>query len=80
VNDASYPSTIVVPTTTKLADTDAPLRMRLPAGTAGLERDSDVLVAQGIAVANESFRKDLGALPLDLRDALDRKLRTILGL
>lgn len=80
VNDASYPSTIVVPTTTKLADTDAPLRMRLPAGTAGLERESDVLVAQVIAVANESFRKDLGALPTDLRDALDRKLRTILGL
>jgi mRNA interferase MazF len=80
VNDAGYPSTIVVPTTTKLAETDAPLRMRLPAGTAGLERESDALVAQVIAVANESFRKDLGALPDEMQEALDKKLRTILGL
>jgi mRNA interferase MazF len=80
VNDAGYPSTIVVPTTPKLAETDAPLRMRLPAGTAGLERASDALVAQVIAVANESFRKDLGALPDEMQEALDKKLRTILGL
>jgi len=53
----------------------------MPHGTErGLGRDRDVLMAQMIAVANQSFRKDLGALPTDLRDALDRKLRTILGL
>jgi mRNA interferase MazF len=80
VNEAGYPSTIVLPTTTNLVDTETPLRLRLPAGTAGLDRDSDVLVAQAIAVANESFRKELGSLPADLGDALDRKLRTVLGL
>lgn len=80
VNEAGYPSTIVVPTTTRLADTDAPLRLRLPAGTAGLERESDALVAQLIAVANESFRKPLGPLPPELQAILDRKLRTVLGL
>ncbi len=80
LNDAGYPSTIVVPTTTKLADTDTPLRMRLPAGTAGLERESDALVAQVIAVANESFRTALGALPADLQEALEGKLRAVLGL
>ena len=80
INDAGYPSTVVVPTTTKLADAQAPLRLRLPAGTAGLERDSDALVAQLIAVANESFRKTLGPLPANLQETLDRKLRTILGL
>ena len=80
VNEAGYPSTIVLPTTTKLADTDTPLRLRLQAGTAGLERDSDVLVAQVIAVANESFRTELGALPADLAEALDRKLRAVMGL
>jgi len=80
VNEAGYPSTIVLPTTTKLADTDTPLRLRLQAGTAGLERDSDVLVAQVIAVANESFRTELGALSADLAEALDRKLRAVMGL
>ena len=80
LNDAGYPSTIVLPITTKLADTDTPLRLRLPAGLAGLDRDSDVLVAQVIAVANESFRRELGALPAELAQSLDGKLRSVLGL
>ena len=79
LNEAGYPSTIVPPTTTRLADTGTPLRLRLPAGAAGLDRDSDVLVAQVIAVANESFRKELGVLPVDLAEAL-AKLRAVMGL
>lgn len=80
VNDEGFPSTIVVPTTTKLVDTEAPLRLRLRAGTAGLERDSDVLVAQVVAIANESFRKELGALPPVVMDELETRLRLVLGL
>lgn len=80
VNEAGYPSTIVVPTTTRLVDTNTPLRLRLPAGTAGLGRDSDVLVAQVIAVANESFRRELGVLPPEILERLDGNLRTVLGL
>lgn len=80
LNEAGYPSTVVMPITTKLADTETPLRLRLPGGTAGLDRESDVLVAQLIAVANESFRKELGTLPIDLADALDAKLRAVLTL
>ena len=80
LNDAGYPSTVVLPTTTRLVDTDTPLRLRLRAGTAGLDRDSDVLVAQLVAVANESFRKELGQLPDDLLDTLEAKLRLVLAL
>ena len=80
LNEAGYPSTIVMPITTKLADTETPLRLRLPAGLAGLDRESDVLVAQVIAVANESFRRELGSLPADLIELLDRKLRSVLSL
>lgn len=80
VNEAGYPSTMVVPTTTKLADTETPLRVRVAAGTAGLDHDSDLLVAQVIAVANESFRKELGVLPVELLEALDQKLRVVMGL
>ena len=80
VNQAGYPSTIVLPTTTRVVDTDTPLRLRVSSGTAGLDRDSDVLIAQVIAVANESFRKELGVLPADLLETLDRKLRLVLGL
>jgi len=80
MNESGYPSTIVLPTTTKIVETETPLRLRLPAGMAGLDRDSDVLVAQLIAVANESFRKELGALPGDVLDALLEKLRLVIGL
>jgi mRNA interferase MazF len=80
LNEAGYPSTIVMPITTKLADTETPLRLRVPAGLAGLERDSDVLVAQVIAVANESFRKEIGTLPADVLALLDSKLRAVLTL
>jgi mRNA-degrading endonuclease toxin of MazEF toxin-antitoxin module len=80
MNDAGYPSTVVLPTTTRLADDPSPLRLRIPAGVAGLDRDSDVLVAQVIAVANESFRKELGPLREDLFDSLADKLRAVLGL
>jgi mRNA interferase MazF len=80
VNEAGYPSTIVLPTTTRLADTDTPLRLRVASGTAGLDRDNDILVAQVIAVANESFRKELGVLPPGLLETLDQKLRTVMGL
>jgi mRNA interferase MazF len=80
LNEAGYPSTIVMPITTKLADTETPLRLRLPAGLAGLERESDVLIAQVIAVANESFRKELGTLPAEMVGLLDSKLRAVLNL
>ncbi len=80
LNEASYPSTIVVPTTTRLVDTTSPLRLRLSAGAAGLERESDVLLAQLIAIANESFRKELGVLPGELVDELSERLRLVLGL
>ena len=80
LNEAGYPSTLVMPITTKLADTDTPLRLRVSAGVAGLDRDSDVLVAQVIAVANESFRKELGTLPSDVLDLLDQRLRAVLSL
>src|SRR5207249_6638823 len=68
------------PTTTRLADTSTPLRLRLPVGTAGIDHESDVLVVQVIAVANESFRRELGVLPVDLAEALDAKLRAVMGL
>lgn len=43
-NEAGLGSTVVLPLTTKIAAEDAfPLRVRIPEGTCGLERDSEVL-------------------------------------
>lgn len=62
--EAGLGSTVVLPLTTKIATGDAfPLRVRIPAGTCRLPRDSDVLVDQILAWDNDLFREDLGVLP-----------------
>jgi mRNA interferase MazF len=80
VSEAGYPSTVVVPTTTRLVENAGLLRLRLKRGVAGIDRDSDVLIGQLIAVANESFRRELGALPAALLRDLERRVRVLLEL
>jgi mRNA interferase MazF len=80
VNEAGYPSTIVIPTTTRLVDDPGILRLRIEKDQGGLARDSDLLLGQLIAVANESFRQEIGALPNDLMDEMEKRVRIILGL
>ncbi|MBM4121191.1 MAG: type II toxin-antitoxin system PemK/MazF family toxin [Nitrospira sp.] len=80
VNEAGYPSTIVIPTTTKLVDNPGTLRLRLRRGEGGLDRDSDLLLGQLIAVANESFRHEIGVLPENVMEELNRRARIILSL
>ena len=80
VNEAGYPSTIVIPTTTRLIENAGILRLRLKKGQGGISRDSDLLLGQLIAVANESFRQEIGALPNALMEELENRIRIILGL
>ena len=73
--EAGLESTVVLPLTLKVSQEDAfPLRVRIPKGTAGLERDSDVLVDQVLAWDNSLFHKELGLLP----DALIEKVTAAL--
>jgi mRNA-degrading endonuclease toxin of MazEF toxin-antitoxin module len=66
---------VILPLTSRVTAGDAfPLRIRLPAGTAGLERESDVLVDQMLAWDNTLFREDLGVLPEALQDEIRRAL------
>ena len=80
VNEAGYPSTIVIPTTTRLVADPGILRMRIKKGQGGLARDSDLLLGQLIAVANESFRREIGVLPDELTEELEKRVRIILSL
>ena len=80
VNEAGYRSTIVIPTTTRLVDNPGILRLRIRKGQGGLARESDFLLGQLIAVANESFRQEIGVLPAPLMDELENRVRIILGL
>lgn len=80
VSEAGYPSTIVIPTTSQVIEEAGFLRVRLPKGTCGLEKESDLLLGQLIAVANISFKKDLGSLPSDLFEEIEKRLAVILDL
>ena len=80
VNEAGYPSTIVIPTTTKLIQNPGLLSLHLPKGEAGLDRDSDLLLGQLIAVANDSFKRRIGVLPDRLMAEVERRVRIILAL
>lgn len=78
---AGHPSTVILPLTTQLADEDAfPLRVRIPAGTGGLDKDSDVLVDQILAWDNALFRSELGELPDTLQDRIRAALLEFLDL
>ena len=80
VNEAEYPSTIVIPTTTRLVENAGLLRFRLKKGQGGVARDSDLLLAQVIAVANESFRHEIGTLPDSVMEEIENRIRIILSL
>ena len=80
VNEAGYPSTVVVPTSTRLVENAGILRFRLKKGQGRIDRDSDLLLGQVIAVANESFRQEIGSLPNSVMEELENRMRIILGL
>ena len=80
VNQAGYPSTIVIPTTTRLIENPGILRLRLAKGEGGLDQASDLLLGQVIAVANSSFRRAIGALAQSLMEEVEQRIRIILGL
>ena len=80
VNEAGYPSTIVIPATTRLVENPGILRFRLKKGQGGIGRDSDLLLGQIIAVANESFRQEIGALSNPLMEEVENRIRIILAL
>jgi mRNA interferase MazF len=79
--DAGLESTVVLPLTTQIAPEDAfPLRVRIPKGTCGLTRESEVLVDQILAWDNALFQRELGMLPDALVERVSRALGEFLDL
>jgi len=74
-------SSVILPLTTKLTEVDAfPLRVRIPKGTAGIDRDSDALIDQMLAWDHSLFRKDLGLIPEGLQETIRLALHDFLDL
>jgi len=80
-SEAGLNSTVILPLTTNVLNTNAfPLRVRIPAGTCGLEKNSDILVDQILAWDNSLFRKELGQLSDALQDEVKKALLDFLDL
>jgi mRNA interferase MazF len=74
-------STVILPITSKVLPGDAfPLRVRIPGGSSGVERDSEILVDQILAWDNALFRKEIGILPEAIREQVKRALLDFLDL
>lgn len=74
-------SALVVPLTTKLQREDTfPLRVRIPGGTCGLEKESEALIEQILAWDISFFKQDLGVLPEGLQEVLKDAIRDFLDL
>ncbi|MBM3790678.1 MAG: type II toxin-antitoxin system PemK/MazF family toxin [Acidobacteria bacterium] len=79
--EAGLESTVVLPLTTRIVEDDAfPLRVRIPKGTCGVERDSDILVDQILAWDNSLFHRELGPLPEALVEKVTAALKDFLDI
>ncbi len=79
--EAGLQSTVIIPITSKIVDEGAfPLRVRIPMGLTNLRAPSDLLIDQILAWDNSLFRRDLGEIPVELRERVRAALREFLEL
>lgn len=74
-------SSIIIPLTTKVIPDDVfPIRVKIPAGTCGIEKTSDALIDQLLAWDVTLFKKDLGKIPEGLEEILLKAVKEFLDL
>ena len=75
-----HPSTLICPITTNIIESAEVLRVRIAAGKAGLDSDSDVIIDQIRAIDNKRLIERVGMLPIALRDKVKFNLKVVLDL
>jgi mRNA interferase MazF len=73
-------STIICPITTNIRTEVNILRINLDQGTAGLNKDSAIMMDQVRAIDNKRFIRKLGTLPADKQQLVQDNLRIVLDL
>jgi mRNA interferase MazF len=76
LNRTGHPSTWVVPCTTRLTG-ESLLRVCLPAGAAGNDRECEVMIDQSRAIDNRRLHRRLGRLPPALLREVKEKIRRL---
>lgn len=75
-----HPSTIICPLTTKTNLQSKLLRVHLKKGTAGLAKDSDIMIDQIRAIDNRRLQKRLGSIGNAARMAVTHNLALVLDI
>ena len=76
LNRTGHPSTWVVPCTTRLTG-ESLLRVCLPTGAAGNDRECEVMIDQSRTIDNRRLRRRLGRLPATLLREVKEKIRRV---
>jgi len=76
LNQASHPSTWVLPCTTRLVGENV-LRVSLPKGIAGNSQACEVMIDQSRAIDNQRFKRKLKKLPRPILREVKEKLRQL---
>lgn len=79
-NRSRIQTVVVAAITTSARAAAAPANVRLPAGTAGLDRDCAVNVSQLLALDKGDLEERVGSLPTALQRLVDDGLRLVLAL
>lgn len=74
LNAIKHPSTWVIPCTTQTLP-DNILRVNLPRGCAGNDKECDVMIDQGRTIDNKRFKKILGNIPRAIFREIEEKIR-----
>ena len=78
---AGLGSSLIIPLTTNLQPEDTfPIRVRIPKGNCGLEKDSEALIEQILAWDISLFKQDLGLLPDGLQEILKAAIKDFLDI
>ncbi len=78
---AGLASILVIPLTTNVQTEDTfPLRVRIPKGICGLEKDSEALIEQMLAWDITLLKKDLGEIPEGLQALIKAAIKDFLDL
>lgn len=78
---AGLGSALIIPLTSRLQTVDTfPLRVRVPKGTCGIEKDSEALIEQILAWDIVLFKTDLGEAPDGLQNFLKLAIKDFLDL
>lgn len=73
-------SSVVLPITTNLVNNAFPLRVRIPKETAGLHKESDIIIDQILAWDHSFFQSEIAKLPDFLIDEVKLALSDFLDL